>query len=95
MSKKLFIGGLSWNTTEEGLREAFEKFGEVTEAKVVTDRDTGRSRGFGFVTYANPEEAEKALQEMNDTALDGRNIRVDYAEERSRGGRGGGGRRPR
>ena len=50
MSKKLFVGGLSWNTADDGLREAFERFGEVTEAKVITDRETGRSRGFGFVS---------------------------------------------
>jgi RNA recognition motif-containing protein len=93
MSKKLFVGGLSWHTTEEGLREAFGQFGEITEAKVVTDRDTGRSRGFGFVTFVKAEDAETALQQMNGTELDGRSIRVDFAEDRGRGGGGGGGRR--
>ena len=95
MPKKLFIGGLSWGTTEEGLQQAFAQFGEIAEAKVVTDRDTGRSRGFGFVTFANPDDADRALQEMNGTELDGRSIRVDHAEDRGRGGgrggRGGGG----
>jgi RNA recognition motif-containing protein len=91
MSKKLFVGGLSWGTSEEGLREAFAAFGEVTEAKIIMDRDTGRSRGFGFVTFANPDEAENALQQLNGTNLDGRTIRVDNAQESGRGGRGRGG----
>jgi RNA recognition motif-containing protein len=58
MPKKLFVGSLGWNTKDEALREAFARFGEVTEAKVITDRETGRSRGFGFVTFANPEDAD-------------------------------------
>ena len=99
MSKKLFVGGLSWGTSEEGLRQAFEQFGEIIEAKVVTDRETGRSRGFGFVTFSSPQEAETALQQMNGTDLDGRTIRVDNAEERNRGDRrprnSGGGARSR
>jgi RNA recognition motif-containing protein len=90
MSKKLFVGGLSWGTTEEGLQQAFAQFGELVEVKVVVDRDTGRSRGFGFVTFANPDDADRALEEMNGTSLDGRNIRVDHAEDRGRGGGGGG-----
>ena len=57
MSKKLFVGGLSWDTTDDGLREAFSRFGSVIEAKVVTDRETGRSRGFGFVGYQDPPAA--------------------------------------
>jgi len=94
MSKKLFVGGLSWDTTDESLRSAFASFGEVTEAKVITDRETGRSRGFGFVTFDNAESASTAMGEMNGTTLDGRNIRVDTANERprrDRGGYGGGG----
>lgn len=89
MSKKLFVGGLSWNTDDAGLRQAFEQFGDVTDAKVITDRDTGRSRGFGFVTFAEAADASNALNEMNGTSLDGRTIKVDLAEEK--GGRGGGG----
>ena len=58
MSKKLFVGGLSWDTDEQGLRAAFEPFGELDEVKVITDRDTGRSRGFGFVEFADDEAAE-------------------------------------
>lgn len=85
MRNKLFVGGLAWATTSEGLREAFSPYGEVVEAKVVTDRDTGRSRGFGFVSYATDEEAKEALA-MNGTELDGRRIRVDIAQEKE--GRG-------
>jgi RNA recognition motif-containing protein len=92
MSKKLFIGGLSWGTDEQALREAFEPFGTLEEVKVITDRDTGRSRGFGFVTFADDEAAEKAVDEMNNSQLDGRTIAVDVARDRrERGGRGGGG----
>ena len=82
MGKKLFVGGLSWDTSDDSLKVAFEKFGDITEAKVITDRDTGRSRGFGFVSFANDDSASKAVQEMNGAELDGRNIRVDEANER-------------
>jgi cold-inducible RNA-binding protein len=90
MSKRLFVGGLAWATDDDGLRQAFEAHGEVTDAKVVADRDTGRSRGFGFVTFATEEEAQAALDALNGTDLDGRTIRIDLARERQ-GGRGGGG----
>jgi RNA recognition motif-containing protein len=93
MTKKLFVGGLSFNTTEEGLREAFAAFGTVVEAKVITDRDSGRSRGFGFVSFENDEDAERALEKMNGTELDGRSLRVDHATEQQRGGGGGRGGR--
>jgi cold-inducible RNA-binding protein len=106
MSKKLFVGGLSWGTTDDGLHSAFSPYGEIVEAKVITDRETGRSRGFGFVTFANEEGATKAISEMDGTELDGRTIKVNEAEEKAarsggggrggygggRGGRGGGGR---
>jgi hypothetical protein len=92
MSKKLFVGGLSWGTTDDGLREAFSQFGDIEEAKVITDRETGRSRGFGFVTFADAEAAQQARTEMDGTQLEGRYIKVDTAHERSGGG-GGGGRR--
>ena len=97
MSKKLFVGGLSWDTDDNGLRMAFEQHGEVTEAKVITDRDTGRSRGFGFVTFSEDGAANTAVEQMNGTELDGRTLNVNEAHERSsgggggRGGRGGGG----
>jgi len=87
MSKKLFVGGLSWGTSEEGLRQAFEPYGELTDVKLIVDRYSGRSRGFGFVTFANAEEAEQAMAQMNGTQLDGRSLRVNLAEE---GGRSGG-----
>ncbi len=93
MSKKLFVGSLAWATNDVGLRSAFEKFGEVLEAKVVVDRDTGRSRGFGFVTFADGEAANKATAEMDGAELDGRPIRVSEAHERERDGGGGGDRR--
>ena len=84
MSKKLFVGGLSWGTTDEGLRAAFESFGEIVEAKVIVDRDTGRSRGFGFVTFADDAAATRAVEEMNGVELEGRSIRVDEAHDRRR-----------
>lgn len=90
MSKKLFVGGLSWDTTDEGLREAFSRFGTVIEAKVVTDRDTGRSRGFGFVGFQDPAHGVTAQQAMDGATLDGRSLRVNAAEEKP-GGRSGGG----
>ncbi len=93
MAKKLFVGGLSWNTTDDGLRRAFESFGEVSDAKVVTDRETGRSRGFGFVTFSDNDAATSAIADMDGSDLDGRTIRVNEAEDRPRaGGPGGGGR---
>ncbi len=90
--KKLFVGGLSWGTTDEGLQGAFSRFGEIVEAKVITDRETGRSRGFGFVTFANDEGAASAITEMDGSELDGRTIKVNEAEDKGpRGGGGGGG----
>jgi RNA recognition motif-containing protein len=91
MSRKLFVGGLSWNTNDDGLRQAFDRFGDIDEAKVIMDRETGRSRGFGFVTFNNPEAARSAMSEMNGTTLDGRAIKVNEAEERPRAPRTGGG----
>ena len=82
MSKKLFVGSLSWNTTSDELRNAFATCGEVVDAKVVTDRDTGRSRGFGFVTYQSEQGATHAIETMNGSTLDGRSIRVDRANDR-------------
>ena len=96
MGMKLFVGGLSWDTTDETLRAAFAAFSEVTEARVITDRDTGRSRGFGFVTLTTAEAVQTAIAKLDGTTLDGRTIRVNEAQERSGGeGRsgGGGGRR--
>jgi len=88
---KLFIGGLAWHTDENALRQKFEEFGAVEEAVVVKDRDTGRSRGFGFVRYGQEADAEAAITAMNNIEFDGRTIRVDKASERGSGGGGGGG----
>lgn len=93
MGKKIFVGGLSWDTNDQGLHEAFSRFGDIVEAKVITDRDTGRSRGFGFVTFEGEDAVENAINEMNGTELDGRTLKVDQANERGRGGGGGGGGR--
>ena len=89
---KIFVGGLAWATDDQGLRAAFEGFGEIVEAKVVNDRETGRSRGFGFVTFTSSDAVAKALS-LNGTDLDGRTIRVDKAASRSGSGGGGGGGR--
>lgn len=93
MSKKLFVGGLSWNTDDAGLQEAFGKFGELVDAKVITDRETGRSRGFGFVTFANDADAEECMAKMNGAQLDGRTLNVNEARDRAddRGPRRNGG----
>lgn len=95
MSSRLYVGNLSYDTDTETLRQAFAGSGEVTDAHVVTDRESGRSRGFGFVTMATPEMAQKAIADMNGAMLDGRSIRVNEAEERPRGGGGGFGGGPR
>ncbi|CAH1244630.1 CIRBP [Branchiostoma lanceolatum] len=80
---KLFVGGLSWNTTSETLESQFSEFGEIIDCKVITDRESGRSRGFGFVTFSNDSDASEAKKSMNNTDLDGRQIRVDYASKKS------------
>lgn len=90
---KLFIGGLAWHTDENALRQKFEEFGAVEEAVVVKDRDTGRSRGFGFVRYGQEADADAAISAMNNIEFDGRTIRVDKASERGSGGGGFGGGR--
>jgi len=82
MAKKLFVGGLSWDTTDASLRKAFALYGEITEAKVISDRDTGRSRGFGFVTFARDEDAKNAISKMNGASLDGGTIKVSEAQEK-------------
>ncbi|XP_028986745.1 cold-inducible RNA-binding protein B-like isoform X4 [Betta splendens] len=85
---KLFIGGLSFETNEESLEKAFSKYGTIEKVDVIRDKETGRSRGFGFVKYDNADDAKDALEAMNGKTLDGRAIRVDEAGKggRSRGG---------
>ena len=104
MGNKLFIGSLAWETDSSSLQAAFGRFGEIEEATVISDRETGRSRGFGFVTFTDEGPAQQAISEMNGTELDGRPIVVNEAKERApRGGGGdrgnnnndGGGRRER
>jgi cold-inducible RNA-binding protein len=98
MSNRLFVGNLSFETTENALNDAFAAHGSVTEANLMMDRTTNRSRGFAFVTMSTPEEAQKAIAAMNGAQMDGRAITVNIArprEERPAGGRreyGGGGR---
>lgn len=89
MNNRIFVGGLSWNTTDDSLRHAFEPHGQVTDAKVISDRDTGRSRGFGFVTFAAAADATSAIAALDGSDLDGRTIRVNPANERGAGGGGG------
>jgi RNA recognition motif-containing protein len=98
MSNRIYVGNLSFHSAEDAIRTAFAQFGEVSEVHVVTDRMTGQSRGFAFVTMATPQEAQSAIQAMNGQSLDGRALRVNEAEERAPrtgggGGSGGGGRR--
>jgi len=93
MSTKLFVGNLSFNTTENTLQEAFSAHGTVVEANLMMDRMTGRSRGFAFVTFGTPEEAQRAIEAMNGAQLDGRALTVNIArpkEDRPPGGGGGG-----
>lgn len=87
MNRRLYVGGLSWDTTESGLRQAFETCGSVQEAKLIVDRDTGRSRGFGFVTFTTEDEAQEAIRRMDGAHLDGRSLRVNVAQARGGPGR--------
>ena len=91
----LYVGNLAYSVTEADLRTAFEAFGTVDRASVITDRDSGRSKGFGFVEMPNNSEADAAIKALNETAIDGRNIKVNEArprENRPQRGGGGGGR---
>ncbi len=96
-NKKLYVGNLSYNTTDESLADAFAQFGTVESARVITDRETGRSKGFAFIEMSNPDEAQKAITGLDGQQVEGRAIRVSEARpQESRGGGGGGGeRRPR
>ncbi|XWS43380.1 hypothetical protein CRYUN_Cryun16bG0098200 [Craigia yunnanensis] len=84
IASKLFVGGISFHTTEKGLLDAFSQYGQVMEAKIITDRVSDKSKGFGFVTYASEDEAEKAIAQMNGKDLNGRVIFVDYAKPTTR-----------
>ena len=91
MNTRLYVGNLSFNTTADGVRTAFQQFGTVSDVHLVTDRETGRARGFAFVTMGTPDEAAKAMQSMDGQTLDGRPLRVNEAEARQQRGGGGGG----
>jgi cold-inducible RNA-binding protein len=94
MAMKLYVGNLSFQTSSEDLQQLFAQAGTVESATVVEDRDTGRSRGFGFVEMASNEEGQKAIEQFNGTDFNGRNLTVNEARPREdRGGRGGGGGR--
>ncbi|MBF0482150.1 MAG: RNA-binding protein [Desulfovibrionaceae bacterium] len=91
MSKKLYVGNLSFHSTEDGVRAQFANFGEVLSVNLITDRETGRLRGFGFVEM-DDEGAKAAIVGMNGKELDGRNLKVNEAEDKPRSSGGGGGR---
>jgi cold-inducible RNA-binding protein len=94
--KNIFVGNLDFNTSEDELRRAFEAYGQVDRVSILTDRDTGRSRGFGFVEMANAEEGDKAITALNGSQIGGRTVNVNEARpkpERGGGGGGGGGGR--
>lgn len=91
MNTRLYVGNLAFHTTEDVLKRAFEQCGNVVEAKLVLDRETGRSRGFAFVAMGNADDARKAIEKMNGADLDGRALRVNEAEERKPRAGGGGG----
>lgn|SRR5690554_4243967 len=90
MASKLYVGGLSYSTTSEGLREFFSQSGNVLSATVITDRFTNQSRGFGFVEMATAEEAQNAISQLNGRELDGRRITVEVSNPQARGAGGGG-----
>ena len=94
MSTRLYVGNLSFHATQDAIRDAFAKHGTVAEVHIVNDRESGRSRGFGFVTMGSANEAQAAITGMNGYMLDGRPLKVNQAEERKprTGGGGGGGR---
>ena len=104
MGNRLYVGNLSFHTSSDAVRDAFAQYGEVSEVHLVTDRQTGQARGFGFVTMGTAEAAQAAIAGMNGANLDGRGLRVNEAEERQGGGGrgfgagggfGGGGKRSR
>lgn len=84
-NNNLFVGNLSYQLTEEELREAFEQFGTVTEARIIMDRETGRSRGFGFVKMSTGDEAQAAMEGLHEQPVGGRNLSVREAMEKARG----------
>jgi RNA recognition motif-containing protein len=90
MASKLYVGNLSFQSTEDDLRELFEAHGTVESVAIITDRDTGRPRGFGFVEMSTAEEAQAAIRALDGKTMDGRQIKVNEAQAKSRDGGGGG-----
>ncbi|MCH1921750.1 RNA-binding protein, partial [Shewanella sp. A3A] len=88
---RCFVGGLAWATDDRSLEAAFSTYGEILDSKIINDRETGRSRGFGFVTFSSEQSMRDAIEGMNGKELDGRNITVNEAQSRRSGGGGGGG----
>ncbi|WP_437711482.1 RNA-binding protein [Sorangium sp. So ce448] len=91
MGTRLYVGNLPFSATKASVQAAFAQSGEVTDVHIVTDRESGQSRGFGFVTMGTPEQAQQAIENMNGAMMDGRPLRVNEAEERVQRGGGGGG----
>ncbi|KAL5524043.1 hypothetical protein ACEPAG_8216 [Sanghuangporus baumii] len=89
-STKVYVGNLSWNTTDDTLRKAFSDYGQVVDSIVMRDRDTGRSRGFGFVTFSSESEATGAISALNEQEFEGRRIKVNFANARPQQNQGGG-----
>lgn len=90
MSQKIYVGNLSYQATEDTVRESFEEFGEITDLVIIKDRATGRSKGFGFITFDSAQSADRAVEEMNGRQLDGRAIKVSIAQEKQRTSSGSG-----
>ena len=93
MGRKLYVGNLSYSATEQSVREAFGKCGKVDSVALITDRDTGQSKSFGFVEMSSDAEAQTAIQQLNGTSFEGRQIKVNEAKPKAPGGGGGGGGR--
>lgn len=87
MVSKIYVGNLNFRVTEEAIRNAFSGFGNITEVRMIRDRETGNFKGFAFLTFENPESAQKAIEGMNGKDLDGRALRVNLAEDKPRGPR--------
>ncbi|KAJ3067977.1 hypothetical protein HK102_007289 [Quaeritorhiza haematococci] len=85
MGSRVFVGGLAWETNDQSLRARFEEFGDIETCQVIVDRETGRSKGFGFVTFTEPASAKSAIEGVNDQELDGRVIHVEMAQEKKSG----------
>jgi len=83
VNNKLFVGGLPWAVDDDGLKNLFESFGDIASARVITDRETGKSRGFGFVEFENAEDAETAMNEMDNAEVEGRSITVSEARPKN------------